>query len=101
MITLSEQPWWTKANRQAKWKIRFGAELEVLGTEMERLDDMMAMGHYDALALHGSYKRIYERCAAIEKRLEVLHRIMARHLERAPDLLPGLNGPSQVGGRLQ
>ena len=85
----TEQEWWTKANRQAKWKVSFGVELRALEAQVERVNDIRSL------------QKIIDRIEAIERRLAQLQMVMQRHLAHAPDLLPGLQSAAHIGARVQ
>ena len=70
---LTEQQWCAKAHRHQEWDASWRADMAALEAWIEGADDI--------LALH----ELIARAAAIEKRIARLKRIMARHLERAPD----------------
>jgi hypothetical protein len=94
MKALTEQQWWTKARRHQEWETSWRAKIAALEERIEGLDDIQA--------LH----EIIDQAVAIEKRMKRLRRIMARHLERAPDKFlcldsASLGSISDVNVRLQ
>lgn len=89
MRIFTEQEWWRRANRQAKWKAAFGAELTTLEAQIESCTDLKAI------------QKIIDRVSAIQRRLEQVQLVMERHLERAPDMFPDIKVPSQIGSRMQ
>jgi hypothetical protein len=87
--TLPTERWWAKARRHQEWYASWLAEMIALKATIDGVNDIQAL------------QKILDRADAIGTRCRKLKRIMTRHLERAPDLLPGLDSPSQVGGRWQ
>jgi hypothetical protein len=88
-VKLDETLWWAKARRHQAWDASWRAEMERMEAMIESTVDIQLL------------QRIIDRAGALEKRIRQLKLIMARHLERAPDLLPGLRSLTQIGGRLQ
>jgi len=69
---LTERQWWRKAKRHERWLAAMGAELEALGSVIERADDAQAL------------QRSAARARAIYIRIGRLQRVMQRHFERTP-----------------
>jgi hypothetical protein len=86
---VSAAQWVDRGKCHLRWRASWATELNALEGQVECADDIQVL------------QKIIGRIDVIQKRIRQLQRIMARHLERAPDLLPGLDSPSQVGGRWQ
>src|SRR5208337_4584530 len=72
MKALTEQQWCARARRHLEWEAAWHAQVAALEERIEGVGDIL------------SVQEIICRAAGIEKRIERLKRIMARHLERLP-----------------
>jgi hypothetical protein len=95
--TLTEDQWHRKAAAHVRWDASHLAELQALGEQLDRENEIPPTK--DAvLASLQALIRISRRIEALQQRCEQLHRVMARHLERAPpSLRPDLDHALRTG----
>lgn len=77
--TLTETQWLAKSALHLVWEASWRSEMKMLDEMIDGATDIKVV------------ERIIDRVCVIEKRIEQLHRIVARHVERAPaQILPEL-----------